>query len=82
MCVLQSRSVHHRRLVDRVGVELASQLGAHLGVDAAADLADVAQVLALVDGQDQRADVGVRALPGLVPDDDGLLFAPVLDLEP
>ena len=32
--------------------------------------------------QDQRAEVRVSALPGLVADDDDLLFAPDLDLEP
>ena len=70
------------QIVPPMSVQFGSKLRTHLRVYAAADLAHVAQLVPLVDGQDERADVGVSALAGLIPDDDRLLLSPDLDLQP
>src|SRR6478752_1103640 len=52
-------------------------------VEARADVADVAQLVALVDGEHERAErVGAAAAPARVAGDDELLVVLGLDLQP
>ena len=76
------RRVRDRRLLDGVLVEEMAHERPGASVEATADLSGVSPGGALPGRDEQRAEVRVAALAGLVADDDELLLAPGLDLQP